>query len=87
MTMLLRLRSSQGNFQPNIYKLVALMLMTAITSHIGYKKAAKDSITATAYDEDISLRKAARKLGFLTGEQVDSRVRPEGMTHPLEGKQ
>jgi fumarate hydratase, class II len=85
MTMLLRLRSSQANFQPNIYKLVALMLMTALTSQSGYEKAAKISITA--YDEDISLRKAARKLGFLTGEQVDSRVRPEGMTHPLEGKQ
>jgi fumarate hydratase class II len=43
-------------------------------------------ISLTAYHEDISLREAALKLGFLTGEQFDSWVRPEEMTHPLEGK-
>jgi fumarate hydratase, class II len=32
------------------------------------------------------LREAALQLGFLTGEQFDSCVRPEEMTHPLRGK-
>ena len=62
----------------------SLMLVTALNPHIGYEKAAKISITA--YHEDISLRDAALKLGFVTGEQFDSWVRPEDMTHPLGGE-
>ena len=63
----------------------SLMLVTALNPHIGYEKAAK--ISLTAYREDISLREAALKLGFLNAEQFDSWVRPEEMTHPLRGKQ
>ncbi len=59
----------------------SLMLVTALNPHLGYEKAAK--ISLTAYHEDISLREAALKLGFLTAEQFDSWVRPEEMTHPL----
>lgn len=59
----------------------SLMLVTALNPHIGYEKAAK--ISLTAYHEDVSLRDAALKLGFLTGEQFDSWVRPDEMTHPL----
>src|SRR5690242_17814004 len=62
----------------------SLMLVTALNPHIGYEKAAK--ISLTAYREDISLREAALKLGLLNGEQFDSWVRPEEMTHPLGGK-
>jgi fumarate hydratase, class II len=62
----------------------SLMLVTALNPHIGYEKAAK--ISLTAYREDTSLREAALQLGFLTGEQFDAWVRPEEMTHPLEGK-
>jgi fumarate hydratase class II len=61
----------------------SLMLVTALNPHIGYEKAAK--ISLTAYREDISLREAAVKLGFVTAEQFDSWVRPRDMTHPLEG--
>ncbi|WP_158751007.1 class II fumarate hydratase [Acidobacterium sp. S8] len=60
----------------------SLMLVTALNPHIGYEKAAK--ISLTAYREDISLREAALKLGFLTGEQFDQWVRPQDMTHPLK---
>ena len=60
----------------------SLMLVTALNPHIGYEKAAR--ISRTAYLEDISLREAALKLGFLTAEQFDEWVRPEDMTHPLE---
>jgi fumarate hydratase class II len=62
----------------------SLMLVTALNPHIGYEKAAK--ISLTAYHEDISLRDAALKLGFLTGEQFDLWMRPQDMTHPLEGE-
>ena len=59
----------------------SLMLVTALNPHIGYEKAAK--ISLTAYREDLSLREAALKLGFLTAEQFDAWVRPDQMTHPL----
>jgi fumarate hydratase, class II len=59
----------------------SLMLVTALNPHIGYEKAARISIAA--YREDISLRDAAIKLGFVTPEQFDRWVRPEDMTHPL----
>jgi len=61
----------------------SLMLVTALNPHIGYENAAK--ISLTAYHEDLTLRDAALKLGFLTGEQFDSWVRPDEMTHPLGG--
>ena len=57
------------------------MLVTALNPHIGYERAAK--ISLTAYREDLSLREAALKLGFLTGDKFDSWVRPQEMTHPL----
>ncbi len=59
----------------------SLMLVTALNPHIGYEKAAQ--ISLLAYREDLSLRDAALKLGFLTGEQFDAWVRPADMTHPL----
>lgn len=62
----------------------SLMLVTALNPHIGYEKAAK--VCLTAYREDLSLREAALKLGFLTAEQFDSWVRPREMTHPLGGE-
>jgi len=60
----------------------SLMLVTALNPHIGYEKAAR--ISLTAYREDISLREAAQKLGYLTAEEFDRWVRPRDMTHPLE---
>jgi fumarate hydratase, class II len=60
----------------------SLMLVTALNPHIGYEKAAK--ISLTAYHEDLSLREAAVKHGFVTAEQFDAWVRPDEMTQPLE---
>jgi fumarate hydratase, class II len=60
-----------------------LMMVTALNPHIGYEKAAK--ISLTAYHEDLTLRDAALKLGFLIGGQFDSWVRPDEMTHLLRG--
>jgi fumarate hydratase class II len=59
----------------------SLMLVTALNPHIGYEKAAQ--ISLKAYREDLTLREAALKLGFVTGEQFDEWVRPKDMTHPL----
>ena len=61
----------------------SLMLVTALSPHIGYEKAAK--IALRAHHENTSLREAALALGFVTGEQFDRWVRPEDMTHPMEG--
>ncbi len=58
----------------------SLMLVTALSPKIGYDNAAK--VAHTAHHENASLRDAAVKLGFLTGEEFDALVRPEGMTHP-----
>jgi fumarate hydratase class II len=58
----------------------SLMLVTGLTLKLGYDKAAK--IAHTAHVEHTSLREAALKLGFLTGEEFDQLVRPEKMTRP-----
>src|SRR5712672_509922 len=58
----------------------SLMLVTALSPKIGYDKAAR--VAHTAHHENTSLRDAAVKLGFLTGEEFDSLVHPEDMTHP-----
>jgi fumarate hydratase, class II len=60
----------------------SLMLVTALNPHIGYEKAAQ--ISLKAYREDMSLKDAALKLGYLTAEQFDAWVKPEDMTHPVE---
>jgi fumarate hydratase class II len=58
----------------------SLMLVTALTPHIGYEKAAK--ISLAAHHEGTTLREAALKLGYVTGEQFDQWVNAEDMTHP-----
>jgi len=58
----------------------SLMLVTALAPKVGYDNAAK--IAHTAHVEHSSLKEAAVKLGFLTGEEFDSLVQPEKMTRP-----
>jgi fumarate hydratase, class II len=58
----------------------SLMLVTALAPKIGYDNAAK--VAKTAHKEHSSLREAAVKLGFLSGEEFDTLVKPEDMTHP-----
>jgi fumarate hydratase class II len=58
----------------------SLMLVTALSPKIGYDKAAK--IAHTAYQENLNLREACLKLGYLSGEEFDELVKPEEMTHP-----
>src|SRR5271168_1432561 len=58
----------------------SLMLVTALSPKVGYDKAAE--IAHKAHHDHSSLREAALKLGYLTGEAFDDLVRPEKMTHP-----
>jgi fumarate hydratase class II len=58
----------------------SLMLVTALAPKIGYDNAAK--VAHTAHREHTSLRQAALKLGFLSGEEFDALVKPADMTHP-----
>jgi fumarate hydratase, class II len=58
----------------------SLMLVTALTPKIGYDKAAE--VAHTAHVGHTSLREAALKLGYLTGEEFDRLVKPEEMTRP-----
>ena len=58
----------------------SLMLVTALSPKLGYDKAAK--VAHDAYIENLSLREACLKLGFLTGEEFDQLVRAKDMTHP-----
>lgn len=71
--------------KPNIEKIKSyvnesLMLVTALNPYIGYDKAAK--IAKTAYEENITLKEAAIKLGFLTEEEFDRYVSPIKMAKP-----
>ncbi|MGA2484340.1 MAG: class II fumarate hydratase [Candidatus Acidiferrales bacterium] len=58
----------------------SLMLVTALSPKIGYDKAAQ--VAHLAHHENLSLREACLKLGYLSGEEFDRLVRPEEMTHP-----
>ena len=58
----------------------SLMLVTALSPHIGHAKAAE--ISLTAHRQGISLKDAALKLGYVTAEQFAAWVRPGEMVHP-----
>jgi fumarate hydratase, class II len=58
----------------------SLMLVTALAPKIGYDNAAQ--VAKAAHKAHITLREAALKLGFISGEDFDALVRPEDMTHP-----
>jgi fumarate hydratase class II len=74
-----------AGLQPNrdrIAELVdrSLMLVTALSPHIGYDKAAE--IAKKAHHEGITLKESALQLGYVTEEQYDELVRPENMVGP-----
>ncbi|MBE7020452.1 MAG: class II fumarate hydratase [Ruminococcaceae bacterium] len=55
----------------------SLMLVTALNPHIGYENAAKT--VKKAFNENISLKEACVKLGFLTEDEFDKVFKPEEM--------
>jgi fumarate hydratase class II len=58
----------------------SLMLVTALTPHIGYERAAR--IARHAQEHGIGLREAALALGEVTAEQFDRWVDPRRMLGP-----
>ena len=55
----------------------SLMLVTALNSKIGYYKSAE--IANIAHENEITLKEAALKTGYLSEKEFDSWVRPEDM--------
>src|SRR5262245_34103906 len=71
--------------KPNLKKINefverSLMLVTALSPVIGYDKASK--IAHYAMDNDLTLKVAALKLGFVTEEVFDRVVDPAKMVGP-----
>jgi fumarate hydratase class II len=62
----------------------SLMLVTALSPVIGYDKASK--IAHYALDNDLTLKQAALKLGFVTEEEFDRVVDPAKMVRPYVAK-
>ncbi len=59
------------------------MLVTALTRHIGYDRAAQ--IARTAHHQGLTLREAALASGYVTAEQYDQWISPLAMTRPQDG--
>src|SRR5258706_11996719 len=75
--------------KPNLKKIEeyvdrSLMLVTALSPVIGYDKASK--IAHYALDNDLSLKQAALKLGFVSEEEFDQVVDPAKMVHAYVAK-
>lgn len=69
------IRANRERMRHNLHN--SLMLVTALNPYIGYDNAAKTA--KLAYKENISLREACVKLGFLTEEKFDEVFHPEEM--------
>ena len=75
--------------EPNLKKIAqyvdrSLMLVTALAPVIGYDKSSK--IAHYAMDNDLTLKAAALKLGFVSEEEFDRVVDPAKMVHPYVAK-
>jgi fumarate hydratase class II len=75
--------------KPNLKKIKeyvdrSLMLVTALSPVIGYDKSSK--IAHCALDNDLTLKDAALKLGFVTEDEFDRVVDPAKMVHPYVAK-
>ena len=69
------IRANREKMAHNLHN--SLMLVTALNPYIGYENAAKTA--KLAYKENISLKEACVRLGFLTAERFDEVFHPEQM--------
>lgn len=69
------IKADKEKMRHNLYN--SLMLVTALNPYIGYENAAKTA--KLAYKENISLKEACVKLGFLSAERFDEVFHPEEM--------
>ncbi len=58
------------------------MLVTALTPHIGYDKAAE--VAKKAHSENTTLKVAIVELGYMSADEFDEKVKPENMVSPKE---
>ena len=69
------IRANREKMRHNLHN--SLMLVTALNPYIGYENAAQTA--KLAYKENISLKEACVRLGFLTPEKFDEVFHPEQM--------
>ena len=69
------IKANREKMHANLHN--SLMLVTALNPYIGYENAAKTA--KLAYSENISLKEACVRLGFLTPERFDEVFHPEEM--------
>ncbi len=73
-----------NNMKPNIKNIErnlsqSLMLITALSPKIGYKKASE--IAKYAYKNNLSLKEASAKLGYINESEFDEIIDPNAMTN------
>jgi fumarate hydratase class II len=73
------IEGTKPNFK-QINEYVEIMLVTALSPVIGYDKASK--IAHYAMDNDLTLKAAALKLGFVSEAEFDRAVDPKKMVRP-----
>lgn len=73
--LLVGLKANTRKIEKNLEN--SLMLVTSLSPHIGYDKASK--IAKYAYENNLTLREANRKLGFVSDKDFDKYVNPENM--------
>ena len=69
------IKANKDKMKANLYN--SLMLVAALNPYIGYDNSAR--CAHLAYRENITLKEACVKLGFLTAEKFDEVFRPEEM--------
>ncbi|MBO6158054.1 MAG: class II fumarate hydratase [Firmicutes bacterium] len=69
------IKADRKKMHHNLYN--SLMLVTALNPYIGYENAAKTA--HLAFEENISLKEACVKLGFLNADRFDEVFHPENM--------
>jgi fumarate hydratase, class II len=69
------LEANRDTIQTNVEN--SLMLVTALNTYIGYEKAAE--IAKLAFKENLTLKEAAIKTGYLSEEEYEQWVKPEKM--------
>ncbi|MCI7239308.1 MAG: class II fumarate hydratase [Anaerococcus sp.] len=73
--LLVGLKANKTNIEKNLEK--SLMLVTALSPHIGYDKASQ--IAKNAYNKNLTLKESTLELGYLTEEDFDKFMKIENM--------
>ncbi len=69
------IRANRERMRDNLHR--SLMLVTCLNPYIGYENAAR--VSKLAYEEDISLKEACLRLGFMDEAAFDEAFHPEEM--------